>query len=303
MVSQLTGLSELVIRAWETRYKAVVPDRKGNRRIYSEIDIEKLALLKKLTDDKYRIGNIANYSLDELKDIITINDLKKLEIKDKPENAINENFVTIIADSISYIRNFDSKNLDTLLNNCAVEFSRNVFIDNIIIPLMDKVGEYWKSGILRISHEHFASTTVRKIVSSLIGGFKLIDDAPEILISTPQGQYHEIGALIAGTLASGDGWNVVYLGPSLPIEEIVYTAQKTKPVVIFMSIVYPSDDPQLLKELLKLKELEYPSKLVFSGKSIGGYNNTIQEIGGEIVNNSEELRTLLKSIRDANSVN
>lgn len=300
--AQLTGLSELVIRAWENRYGAVVPARKGNRRIYSESDIEKLSLLKKLTESNYRIGNIANYSVEELKDIITLNDLKKTGMANVLKPGTAENFANILAECVSYIRNFDNKNLELLLNNCAVEYSRNQFIDNIIIPLISKVGEYWRTGILRIAHEHFASTIIRKIMSTLLDGFKIDDRFPKMLISTPQGQYHEIGALIGGSLAAADGWNVVYLGPSLPIEEIVYTAQKIKPEVIFLSLIYPSDDSRLLQELSKLKVLDYTPHLIFSGESIGGYKETIADIKGKIVDSSEEFRNLLKAIRAENSV-
>ena len=47
VVSQMTGLSVHVIRAWEKRYNVVEPDRTDtNRRLYSEKEIEKLKLLK-----------------------------------------------------------------------------------------------------------------------------------------------------------------------------------------------------------------------------------------------------------------
>jgi len=300
--ARLTGLSELVIRAWEKRYGAIIPDRKGNRRIYSETDIEKLVLLKKLTAGDYRIGNIANYTLDELKDIATLSDLKKGEIANAFKPGTAESYVNIVAECIAYIRNFDNKNLELVLSNCAVEYSRNIFIDNIIIPLISKIGEYWQMGILRIAHEHFASTIIRKIISTLLDGFKVDERSPKILISTPQGQYHEIGALIGGALASADGWNVIYMGPSLPMEEIVFTAQKTEPSVILLSMIYPSDDYRLLQELSKFETLECSSRLVFSGDSIGGYKKKIDQIGGTIVHNSLEFRDLLKRVRYSNSI-
>ena len=54
-VARLTGLTDHTIRVWERRYGAVVAQRASNgRRLYDPADVEKLGLLKKLTDH----GNI-----------------------------------------------------------------------------------------------------------------------------------------------------------------------------------------------------------------------------------------------------
>ena len=59
-VAKLTGLSDHTIRVWERRYDAVVAERAANgRRVYSPDDVEKLALLKSLTDQGLSIGQIA----------------------------------------------------------------------------------------------------------------------------------------------------------------------------------------------------------------------------------------------------
>jgi DNA-binding transcriptional MerR regulator len=67
-VAKLTGLSDHTIRVWERRYQAVVAQRSPNgRRVYTTSDVEKLNLLKLLTDRGLSIGRIAGESRDELK--------------------------------------------------------------------------------------------------------------------------------------------------------------------------------------------------------------------------------------------
>lgn len=66
-VARLTGLTDHTIRVWERRYGAVVAQRAENgRRVYTPADVEKLGLLKNLTDQGLSIGQIAGDSLDEL---------------------------------------------------------------------------------------------------------------------------------------------------------------------------------------------------------------------------------------------
>ena len=66
-VSQRTGLTPHVIRAWEKRYNAVVPERSPkNRRLYSEEDIQRLLLLKTITDAGHNISQVAKLETEDL---------------------------------------------------------------------------------------------------------------------------------------------------------------------------------------------------------------------------------------------
>ena len=66
-VASLTGLSSPNIRMWEKRYQAVTPKRtESNRRLYSNDDVERLVLMKKLTIRGHTISTIAHLTFEEL---------------------------------------------------------------------------------------------------------------------------------------------------------------------------------------------------------------------------------------------
>ncbi len=68
-VARLTGISTHALRIWERRYGTVIAERTPTgRRIYSRVDVEKLSLLKLLVDQGFSIGQIANLSLEELRE-------------------------------------------------------------------------------------------------------------------------------------------------------------------------------------------------------------------------------------------
>ena len=68
-VAKLTGLTDHTIRVWERRYGAVIAQRAENgRRVYAPADVEKLGLLKRLTDQGLSIGQIAGDSIDALRE-------------------------------------------------------------------------------------------------------------------------------------------------------------------------------------------------------------------------------------------
>jgi DNA-binding transcriptional MerR regulator len=70
-VTERTGLNAPSIRIWEKRYGAVVPERsETNRRLYRSEDVERLGLMKRLTDLGHAISRIANLSLDQLQGLM-----------------------------------------------------------------------------------------------------------------------------------------------------------------------------------------------------------------------------------------
>ena len=67
-VSKITGIGTETLRAWERRYKAVVPKRsESGDRVYDAENLSKLFMLKNLVDVGNSIGTIAHLSLSELK--------------------------------------------------------------------------------------------------------------------------------------------------------------------------------------------------------------------------------------------
>ena len=67
-VSRITGLTDHTIRVWERRYSAVTAARAPNgRRQYTEADVQKLALLKRLTENGIAISRVAGDTVDRLR--------------------------------------------------------------------------------------------------------------------------------------------------------------------------------------------------------------------------------------------
>lgn len=299
-VAKLSGLQSIVIRTWENRYNAVEPARtNSNHRLYSDEDIDKLTLLKRLTDRGFKIGNIASLPIKELNNLILKDSAKGNSI---PKNVIDETsneFDKIILSCKNSIVSFDAQGLEKILGEASVNFSLPIFTEKIIFPLIEKIGNYWKDGEFRISHEHFTSAIIRKLISTLSNGFHITNSAPLLTIATPHGQYHELGALIGGALAASDGWRFTYLGISLPAEEIAFTIKQTNSKVLFLSIVYPNDDMQLMIELKKLRELlGNKIHIIVNGMSLNGYINVLSEINAKVVSDPNQFRKMLANIRE-----
>ena len=81
-VTRYTAMSAEGTRAWEKRYKVVHPGRDhGNRRLYSDQDIERLILLKQVSEFGRRISEIVHLSTARLKELLREDSLKVAAIR------------------------------------------------------------------------------------------------------------------------------------------------------------------------------------------------------------------------------
>ena len=67
-VARLAGLPVTTLRVWERRYAVVAPPKTGTgQRLYTTEDVQRLKLLRQLTQRGYGIGTITNQSLERLR--------------------------------------------------------------------------------------------------------------------------------------------------------------------------------------------------------------------------------------------
>ena len=139
---------------------------------------------------------------------------------------------------------------------------------------------------------------VRTYLAQLTAAYRVGEQAPVLVVATPLGQRHELGALMAALSAAAEGWKVVYLGADLPAEEIAYAALETRAVAVALSIVYPPDDPRVLDELRRLRRaLSDDMALFVGGNGASGYKTVLAEIGAKSSTDLYAFRGWLDQLR------
>lgn len=232
VASQLSGVASATIRAWEKRYNAVVPERGDNKhRLYSEKDIEKLALLFKLTEIGQSIGKIAHLNLDELKIIFTnlmhrpYDELQVMTAHHEKidfEKILNSFYIALSAYKLDIISH-ELEKAKTLL-------SPRDFCLKVLIPLFREIGNKVNRRELSIAQEHTLSALVSFHVGHMIGQHYQKKHLKEdlLLISTPEGDLHEIGILASALLCVHYGIKFIFLGANMPAASLAEAANALK---------------------------------------------------------------------------
>jgi len=297
VVSRRTGISQLVLRAWERRYHAVVPSRtETGRRLYSDHDLEKLSLLQMLTNADHRIGDIANLSVEELRGLVAESGAQTVAAASRSTDGVRDP-AGLLKEALAAVQNFDDRGLAAVLDRALLNLSKPLLRREFLTPLLEGIGERWSDGRLRISHEHMATAIVGAFLTALNARYQVLPGAPLVAVATPSGQLHELGALLASSHAFEAGWDVLYLGPSLPAEDIVTAARARGVRAIMLSIVFPTGDPGVAAQLRELRKLAGPDlPIIVGGQAVPSYRGTLVEIGALMVGEAEELSGILASI-------
>lgn len=298
VVTRRTGLSADLIRAWERRYRAVQPSRTGgNRRLYSESEMQRLILLRDALRAGWQIGQVAALDDDTLRTLAASTGASANEREESPSTQAEELEQRERA-CFEAVAALDGVRLAKELDSANVSLSRVALLDRLLVPLMEHIGRACSNGTLRTANEHLASVVVRSFLDRMHGAYPVPDSAPALIVTTPMFQHHEIGALLAAATARTLGWNTVYLGPNLPSEEIAAAARQRGARAVAVSVTFPADDPRLSDELRQLARLLAPgTRLLVGGLSAPAYAATIDAIGAELLGSLDALRETLTRLR------
>jgi DNA-binding transcriptional MerR regulator/methylmalonyl-CoA mutase cobalamin-binding subunit len=283
-VSQRTGLTSHVIRAWEKRYEAVVPHRSPkNRRLYSEEDVQRLQLLKSATDAGHSISQVAQLDSKEL-----------LDLTQKKNDYCKK--------CLSAVINLDPDGLERSYDQAAIDLTRPALLRDIIVPLFREIGELWRKGSLKIVNEHMATSVTRTFLLNMLRATEVTDPAPAIVIATTVGQWHDVGALTVALTAAENGWHPVYYGPNLPAEEIAAGVKHCGARAVAISVTHLLNQHPLIDELRKLRRyLDRDVALFIGGRAVAVVDCTqiIEEINAKYISDIDQFCEELYSLSTA----
>lgn len=259
-LEHLSGIKAHTIRIWEQRYGILNPSRsKTNIRTYGDKELV-LVLNIALLQEKggYKISEIAKMSDDDI-----FNHILSLSKNDLsyPEQ--------IQALTVAMLE-LDESKFQQLTHNIVKKQGFESYVLNIIHPFMRRLGTLWLSGSVGPAQEHFISHLIRQKVIAAIDAqdLNVKPHSKKFLLYLPEGELHEIGILFANYILRARKHSVVYLGQSLPYEELLLANSIHQPDYIF-SVFTSEPHADIIDGYLRKMSQDLPdSKIYLTGYQI-----------------------------------
>lgn len=295
VVESRTGVSSHTLRAWEKRYGAVRPERsEGGHRLYSDAEIRRLRLLHRLTEQGHRIGQLAELGTSELESLLKRD---RDDRRSRDDGAGRDVPAELLDELYGAVRDFDGRRLDSTFRRAALQLDVHRLVNDVVAPMLRRIGEEWARGNLSPAEEHLASGVVVRTLGWVMNNFDAGPEAPGVVTATPSGQRHNLGAMLAAATAAAAGWRVTYLGGELPAEEIMRAARETGARAVALSLVYPPEDPETEEAIRALVERLPPeTALLAGGGAATSYAPILEQRGAALLADFDDLRDVLEEL-------
>ncbi|WP_405381461.1 MerR family transcriptional regulator [Maribacter sp. LLG6340-A2] len=211
-LENLSGIKAHTIRIWEKRYNLLQPERTDtNIRTYSLSSLQKLLNVTLLYNNGQKISKIAKIPEGEIAYVV-----REIVAKHSHEShAINAFKLAMI--------NFDQTMFFNTYNALLGENSFREIFKETFVPLLNELGLLWQTDTISPAHEHFISSLIKQKI--LLNTEKLQHLSPvkndKVFVAfLPDNEIHEIGLLYVNYEILLKGYKCIYLGPTIPIENL-----------------------------------------------------------------------------------
>ena len=260
-VSKKLGIQPGTLRAWERRYNIISPIRnEAGHRLYSE---EHMSILKWLVQ-KTEQGFTISQAVELLENGNDSTDTDSMGIDMERDRA------HILADEIlEALLAFDENKAQDLLNQAFSVFSIDKVVHDILAQLLVRVGDLWENEKITIAHEHFTSAFLRSRIGMIFHTLPVDGYLPKVMAVCSSGEYHELGLLIFTLYLRRKGFEVIYLGSSIPEDDIETVVEDTDPKILFLSCTLMANLPRCLDLVDRLDQRFSDLTIGVGGAAIG----------------------------------
>lgn len=241
-LENLSGIKAHTIRIWEKRYNILEPMRSNtNIRNYDLLSLQKLLNIVLLHDYGYKISKIASYPADQIPILVR----EIISEKSAKNHAISD-FKMAMMD-------FDQELFFTTYAQLLSEKSFKEIFYDVFIPLMTEMGLLWQSETISPAHEHFISYLIKQkllINTEKLQVLKPTKTDKVFVLSLPMNEVHELGLMYLNYETLLHGYKTIYLGESMPIEDLTDLKKHFKSIV-YVSYLTVQPDKDSVNDYIK----------------------------------------------------
>lgn len=278
-LEHLSGIKAHTLRIWEQRYELVTPKRTDtNIRYYDDEDLKLILNVSLLKENGFKISKIAKMTPLDLREKVILITEQSSKFTDQIQ-ALTLAMIDLDEDRFEKI-------IST--NTLQIGFERTMI--NIIYPFLVKIGFLWQTGAINPAQEHFISHLIRQKIIVAIDGQVITPDknASKYLLYLPEGEMHELSLLFACYIIKSRNHRVVYLGQSLPFQDLVEAYKIHKPEYIMTVITSTPGQDAIQDYVGKLTNKFKDTNILLSGYQIVGQDLDVSD-NGLVINKIEDL--------------
>jgi DNA-binding transcriptional MerR regulator len=269
-VANLTGVNPVTLRAWERRYGLIKPHRtESGHRLYSDEDVENIKLILQLIDEGVAISRVREA-------------LKIAKEDQLSEEQDTSHWHQYQEDMLRGVNNFDEGILDAVYNEAMSLYPVDIVTKQLLLPLLEKLGQRWMHVSTGVAEEHFFSVFMRNKLGARFHHQNQKNTGPRIIAACLPNEQHEFGLMLFSLAAHARGYRIILLGADMPIEQIAEVVHRSNSNGVVLSGSIETDPQQLQRNISKLTT-DSNVPVWVGGKTSEKFRSEIESAGAEAI--------------------
>ena len=257
-LERYSGIKAGTLRIWESRYNLLSPQRSStNIRSYSNEDLRHIMNIGFLNKRGIKISKIADLSPKQIHERV-------IGISEKQFAAdvqIEQLFVAML--------DYNEALFLEIFTQCVQKIGFEQTMTDVIYPFLQKLGVMWHAGIVNPGQEHFMLQLIRQKLLVAIDSHvtKGLIKSPRFLLYLPENEFHELALLFYNYWLRSRGYSTVYLGQSVPYEDVLKAFKQIKPEILLTVITCPKEEFEIQSYLKALAKDFSNAKVLVTGSA------------------------------------
>jgi len=161
---------------------------------------------------------------------IYVTELRRLIAESRPNELSGP-----LADWLNVLRSGDPVRVKSALLTAKDRHGSWAGVADEVASAIAELGREWEAGRCHIFEEHAATETLRRGLALCSAELRLPPDAPRAVLFAVEGERHILGLLLAEFVLADEGWRCVWLGETLPAEELQPLIEEIRPDLLVVS--------------------------------------------------------------------
>lgn len=179
----------------------------------------------------------------------------------------------------------DRREAHAVVDGCLAAGRSLVDIEmHVIQPAMFRIGEKWQRNEVSVAQEHLATAIAQSVMTAALSAVvpaPLIDR--KVLLACVDGNNHVLGMQMVGDAFQLAGWDVQYLGASVPTAALVQQVAAWQPELVGLSVSLPHQLRHARQAIVTMRERLGESRpaMMIGGLAINQFRALAAQLGAD----------------------
>jgi MerR family transcriptional regulator, light-induced transcriptional regulator len=250
-LSRISGVGIETLRNWERRYGFPKPIRldSGHRRYPSDM-IARLRLIRRAIELGFKPSYAVLAPAEELEGLVRE---AEREVRSNEESSTHDETKQEIAEWMETASRLDAYSFEVILRRAWSQYGARDFIVKLAVPFLEQVGKRWFEQRFSVAHEHFTSENLISLLSAQWRPISKQATTGKAVVANLENEHHHLGIHMASVFLALNDFEIIFLGPNTPVDDIILTTQEPGVVTTVIGLSETTDIERAELSLRKLR--------------------------------------------------